>query len=112
MRVTHFDCMPMVADVFSGAVDRPTEYTLDMDPIEWARHTPAMRGVGADIELLTWRDAAVALTEGRDDGGLLFVVVDEGGITLSLVALNMDGTHAIVVGPWRPAKPLGRAVTP
>lgn len=52
MTVDILDCMPMMADVISGAVPRPRELQDDENPVEWLiEATPAWRRLAERFDL-------------------------------------------------------------
>lgn len=98
------DCMPMMADVVSGAVPRPVEIAPGADPSRWMRLTPAWSRVvkqvrASRVEILARRgdepkpEHARAVSEMRDVLGEsdAVVILLGGGV---YVAFNVDGTRA------------------
>lgn len=96
--MTFCDCMPMMADVISGAVPRPRWLAAGEDVLTWARETPAIRTLcarwGVDVGALRVGrgdsapvGASWALLDALGDGA---AVVHLGG---RLIALNVDGTR-------------------
>lgn len=95
------DCMPMMADVISGALPEPEPLRPGSDVATvaaWARATPAIRKLCE-----TWQVSAAALVVGRGDSapvGASWELLDALGdgaavvhLAGRLVALNSDGTR-------------------
>lgn len=88
------DCMPMFADVISGAVPRPVELRPGADVATWARETPAIRKLCE-----AWDVTPDALRVGLGQSGaadLVDALGDSGAVVHlagRLVALNVDGTR-------------------
>ena len=91
------DCMPMVADVVSGAIPEPVALrpgSTGAEVLAWARETPAVRKLCA-----TWNVTPDALKPVLQTGGLADLVDalgDPGAVVYlagRLVALNSDGTR-------------------
>jgi hypothetical protein len=87
--------LPAMADVVSGSVQRPTEYSDTMDFSDWAANTPVGRKLGFSFASLD--DARQALSEMLGDEPLFCVAWDESHQIL-LVALSGDGTRCAVIG--------------
>ena len=88
------DCMPMMADVVSGAIPEPVALTPGQDVATWARATPAIRKLCE-----AWDVTPDALRAGLGQSGaadLVDALGDPGAVVHlagRLVALNIDGTR-------------------
>jgi len=88
------DCMPMMADVVSGAIPRPEALRPGADVAAWARNTPAIRKLCE-----AWAVTPDALRVGLGQSGaadLVDALGDPGAVVHlagRLVALNVDGTR-------------------
>jgi hypothetical protein len=92
------DCMPMMADVISGAIPEPEPLRPGSDVAVWARKTPAIRRLCEQ-----WQVTPAALVVGRGDSapvGASWELLDALGdgaavihLAGRLVALNTDGTR-------------------
>jgi len=88
------DCMPMMADVVSGAIPEPVELRPGADVVAWARETPAVRtlcrhwAVSADmLRVGLGASGAADLIDALGDSGAVIHLAGR------LVALNVDGTR-------------------
>lgn len=92
MQPVIYDCMPAMADVFSGAIPRPVVLKPGRDVAKWARSTASILRL-ADrwgIDAATVRAAQSTDDELADFLGDFAAWVTFGG---RLVALNVDGTR-------------------
>jgi hypothetical protein len=98
------DCVPMMADIVSGAVPRPVEIAIGAHPTRWLKRTLAWQRIvkqvrASRINILARRgqepspEHAVRVANMRDILGEVDAVVFlfGGGV---YVAINIDGTRA------------------